>query len=112
VLLKEGKEVKLKLHDRITSKTAGEGRLGEFDPRPGSEGRGNYGCKGRISVAVTTVSHADKAGMLGRPGDLDVRLEYLKADDSTVRLRGTKGKQGKGKEGTAVALTFSLDPSG
>jgi hypothetical protein len=50
--------------------------------------------------------------MLGRPGDLDVRLEYLKADDSTVRLRGTKGKQGTGKEGTTVALTVLFGPIG
>jgi hypothetical protein len=62
------------------------------------------------SVAVGTISHASKAGMLGRPGDLGLRLEYLKADDSSVPLRGTKGKQGK--EGTAVALTVFLGPSG
>jgi hypothetical protein len=41
-----------------------------------------------------------------------LRLEYLKADDSCVRLRGTKGKQGKGKEGTAVALTVLFGPIG
>jgi hypothetical protein len=49
------------------------------------------------AVAVGSVSRADKAGMLGRPGDLSVRLEYLKADASNVRLRGTKGKQAKKK---------------
>ena len=64
------------------------------------------------SVAVATVSHAGKAGMLGRPGDLGLRLEYLRANDSSVRLRGTKGKQGKGKEGTAVALTVLFGPIG
>ncbi|MGC1649709.1 MAG: hypothetical protein WA741_28120 [Candidatus Sulfotelmatobacter sp.] len=57
------------------------------------------------SLAVATVSHAAKPGMLGRPGDLGLRLEYLRADDSSVRLRGTKGKRGKSKERTAVALT-------
>jgi hypothetical protein len=33
-------------------------------------------------------------------------------DDSAVRLRGTKGKQGKSKEGTAVALTVLFGPIG
>src|SRR5580692_7955390 len=64
------------------------------------------------SVAVATVSHAGKAGMLGRPGDLGLRLEYLKTNDSMIRLRGTQGKQGKGKEGTAVALTLVFGPIG
>ncbi len=63
-------------------------------------------------MVVGTVSHASKAGRLGRPGDLGLRLEYLKVDDSSVRLRGTKGKQGKGKEGTAVALTVVFGPVG
>ena len=64
------------------------------------------------SVAVATVSHAAKEGMGGRPGDLGLRLEYLRVDDSCVRLRGTKGKQGKSKEGTAVALTVLFGPIG
>jgi hypothetical protein len=50
--------------------------------------------------------------MLGGPGDLDLRLEYLKTNDSMVRLRGTQAKQGKGKEGTAIALTVFVGPIG
>jgi hypothetical protein len=64
------------------------------------------------SVAVANVSHAGKAGMLGGPGDLGLRLEYLKTNDSMVRLRGTQAKQGKGKEGTAIALTVFFGPIG
>jgi hypothetical protein len=98
VLLKEGTEIKLKLHDKITSKTAVEGDLVNLifkqDVRVGDITVARAG-----SVAVATVSHAAKAGMLGRPGDLRLRLEYLRADDSSVRLRGTKGKQGKSKRG-------------
>jgi len=63
-------------------------------------------------VVVGTISHAGKAGMLGRPGDLGLRLEYLRANDSSVRLRGTKGKQGRGKEGTAITLTVLFGPVG
>jgi hypothetical protein len=111
VLLKEGTEIKLKLHDKITSKTAVESDLVnlilEQDVRVGDITVARAG-----SVAVATVSHAAKAGMVGRPGDLGLRLEYLRVDDSSVRLRGTKGKQGKSKEGTAVALTVFFGPIG
>lgn len=111
VLLKEGTEIELKLRDKITSKTAVEGDLVnlilEQDVRVGNITVARAG-----SVAVATVSHAAKAGMLGRPGDLGLRLEYLRADDSSVRLRGTKGRQGKSKQGTAVALTVLFGPIG
>jgi hypothetical protein len=111
VLLKEGTEVTLEFHDQVTSKTAVEGDLVNFvldsDLKVGEITVAKAG-----SLAVGTVSHAGKARMLGRPGDLGVRLEYLKADASNVRLRGTKGKQGKGKEGTAVALTVLFGPIG
>ena len=111
VVLKEGTEIRLKVHDEITSKTAVEGDLVNLildqDLKVGEITVARAG-----SVAVATVSHAGKAGMLGRPGDLGLRLEYLRADDSSVRLRGTKGKQGNGEEGTAVALTVLFAPFG
>jgi hypothetical protein len=111
VLLKEGTEVKLKLCDKLTSKTALEGdRVNLSLDQNLKVGEITVARAG--SIAVGTVSHAGKAGMLGRPGDLGLRLEYLKVDDSSVRLRGTKGKQGKGKEGTAVALTVLFGPIG
>src|SRR6267378_3719778 len=109
--LKEGTEVKLKLRDKLTSKTAVEGDLVnltlEQDLKVGATTVAKSG-----SVAVGTITHADKAGMVGRPGGLGVRLEYLKTDDSTIRLRGAQGKQGKGKEGTAVALAVLFGPVG
>jgi hypothetical protein len=39
-------------------------------------------------------------------------LEYLIVADSRMRLRGTKGKEGEGKVGTAVALTVLFGPIG
>src|SRR5947209_2708507 len=41
----------------------------------------------------------------GKAGELNIRLEYLKAVDTRIRPRGTKGKEGQGKVGAAVALT-------
>jgi hypothetical protein len=41
-----------------------------------------------------------------------MRLEYLKVGDDRVKIRGSKGKEGEGKEGTAVALTVLFGPLG
>jgi hypothetical protein len=94
VLPKEGTEMKLKLHEKVTSKIAVEGDqvnlVLEQDLKVGAITVARAG-----SVAVATVSHAGEAGMLGGPGDLGLRLEYLKTNDSMVRLRGTQAKQGK-----------------
>ena len=62
--------------------------------------------------ALGTVTHAKKAGMMGKGGELNLRLEYLIAGDSRMRLRGTKGKEGEGKVGAAVALTVLFGPIG
>jgi hypothetical protein len=64
------------------------------------------------SHAVATVSTAKKAGMMGRPGDLSVQLQYLVAGGTHVRLRGTKGKEGESKTGETVALTVLFGPIG
>jgi hypothetical protein len=53
-----------------------------------------------------------KAGMMGKAGELNMRLEYLKIGDDRVKIRGSKGKEGEGKEGTAVALTVLFGPIG
>jgi hypothetical protein len=50
--------------------------------------------------------------MMGRAGELNMRLDYLLANDNRVRLRGSKGKEGQGKEGAAVALTVLFGPIG
>lgn len=111
LVLKEGTEVKLKFLDDLTSKTAQEDDLVNFtldeDVKVGEVVVAKAGTK-----AVGRVSHAKKAGMLGRGGELSVRLEYLKLDDTRVRLRANKGKEGEGKEGTAVVLTVLFGPLG
>ena len=111
VTLREGTEVRLKLNERLSSKTAVEGEpvnlVLDQDLKVGDVVVARAG-----TVAVGTISHASKSGMLGRPGDLGMSLEYLRAGNATVLLRGTKGRQGNGKEGTAVALTILFGPIG
>src|SRR5215469_5923792 len=111
VVLKEGSEVKLKFADALSSKTANEGDpvnlILDEDIKVGDVVVAKAGAK-----AVGTVTNAKKAGMMGKAGELNMRLEYLKIGDDRVKIRGNKGKEGDGKEGTAVALTVLFGPIG
>jgi|SRR5215469_11877077 len=111
LVLKEGSEVKLKFADNLSSKTATEGDpvnlILDEDIKIGDAIVAKAGCK-----AVGTITNAKKAGMMGKAGELNMRLEHLTVGDERVKLRGSKGKEGQGKEGTAVALTVLFGPIG
>lgn len=111
LLLKEGTEIPLQFSQNLSSKTAAEG-----DPVNLSLAEdlkvGNQVVAKKGSQALATVSHAKKAGMMGKAGELNIRLEYLKASDTRIKLRGSQGREGQGKEGTAVALTVLFGPLG
>ncbi len=110
-LLRDGTEVPLKFVADISSKTAHEGDPVEFllddDLKVGEK---VVAAKG--SHAVATVSSAKKAGMMGKPGELNVQLQYLVVGGNHVHLRGTKGKEGESKTGATVALTVLFGPIG
>lgn len=111
LVLKEGTDVKLKFAQDLTSKTAAEddpvSMVLDEDLKVGDVTVCKAGAK-----ALATVSHAKKAGMMGKGGELNIRLEYLLVGDTRVRLRGTKGKEGEGKVGAVVALTVLFGPIG
>ena len=111
LILKEGTDVKLKFSDDLSSKTANEGDpvnlVLDEDLKVGDVVVVRAGAK-----ATGTITNAKKAGMMGKAGELNMRLEHLKAGDQRVRLRGSKGKEGEGKVGTAVALTVLFGPIG
>jgi len=111
ITLKEGADVSLKFAQDLSSKTAAEDDpvnlvLAE-DLKLGDVVVAKAGAK-----AVGTITHVKKAGMMGKAGELNMRLQYLLVGDTRVKLRGTKGKEGQGKEGTAVALTVLFGPIG
>lgn len=110
-LLKEGTDVSLKFSSDLSSKTASEGDTVELsvdsDIKVGEVVVVKQGSK-----AVAVVSNAKKAGMMGKPGELNIQLQHLTTGDTRVRLRGTKGREGEGKTGTAVALTVLFGPIG
>jgi hypothetical protein len=111
VILKEGTDVKLKFAQDLSSKTATDddpvNLVLDEDLKVGDVTVAKAGSK-----AVGTVTHAKKAGMMGKGGELNLRLEYLLVGDTRMRLRGTKRKEGEGKVGAAVALTVIFGPIG
>ena len=111
LVLKDGSDVHLKFAESVSSKTATEGDtinlLLDEDLKIGNVVVAKAGTK-----AVGTVTHAKKAGMMGKAGELNMRLEYLKVGDERVKIRGSKGKEGEGKEGTAVVFTVLFGPLG
>jgi hypothetical protein len=110
-LLRDGTEATLKFAAGISSKTAHEGDPVEFlldsDLKVGETVVVPKGAH-----AVATVSTAKKAGMMGKPGDLSVQLQYLIVGSNHVHLRGTKGQEGESKTGATVALTVVFGPVG
>jgi hypothetical protein len=110
-VLREGTEVKLKFNDAISSKTAALDdpvSLTVTDP---------VEVDGRTVIhagthAVAYVSKVQHSGMLGKPGELSIRLDSLKDNGTKVHLRGTKSREGDGKVGATVALTVLFGPIG
>ena len=107
VTLKEGTEVNLKFAQTLSSKTAVIGDPVELvldeDLLVGSAVAARKGSR-----AVATITNAKKAGMMGRGGDLSLHLEYLKAGDTRVKLRGVQGRQGDDKTGATVGLVIAF----
>jgi hypothetical protein len=109
--LPEGADVHLKFAQDVSSKTAADddpvALVLDEDLKVGDVVLIKAGAK-----AVGTITHAKKAGMMGKAGELNMRLEYMIVGDSRLRLRGTKGKEGEGKVGATVALTVLFGPIG
>jgi hypothetical protein len=56
------------------------------------------------------VVEAHKKGMLGKAGELSVRLEYIRIGDVRLRLRANKSGEGKDNLTTTIVLTVLLSP--
>ncbi len=111
LVLAEGTDVPLAFDEDISSKSAAEGDPVAFvlaeDLKVGDVVVAKAGSK-----AFGEVTNAKKSGMMGKAGELNVRLDYLKVGDVKVHLRGAKGKEGNSGTGAAVALTVLFGPIG
>jgi hypothetical protein len=111
VILTEGSDVALTFDQDLSSKTAAEGDpvacvLAE-DLKVGDVVVAKAGAK-----AFGEVTNAKKAGMMGKAGELNIRLDYLKVGDVKVKLRGSKGKEGESGQTSAIVLTVLFGPIG
>ncbi|MGA8410027.1 MAG: hypothetical protein WB680_22840 [Candidatus Acidiferrales bacterium] len=111
LVLKEGTDVPLVFSQDLNSKTAVDDDTVNMTLAEDLK-VGDVVVVRKGALAVATVTNAKKAGMMGRPGELSIRLEYLKSDDQRLHLRGNKGKEGEGKVGATVALTVLFGPIG
>ncbi|HTS12719.1 MAG TPA: hypothetical protein VMH00_11425 [Candidatus Limnocylindrales bacterium] len=110
-LLKEGTELTLDFVNAVSSKTASDGDPVEFTLADDLK-VGDTVVVPKDSHAKAVVTNVKRAGMMGKPGELNVQLEYLIDGDNRIRLRGTKGREGDSKTGAAVALTVIFGPIG
>jgi hypothetical protein len=106
-MVPEGTEFPVRLEDSLSSKTAQDGdrftiSLVEDVTLPdGTVLHAGYRGMGEIT-------HAQKSGMLGKPGQVMVRLNYIKVGDERVRLRATKGAEGRGNTTNQVVGVIFL----
>lgn len=109
--LGEGTDVDLQFAQDLSSKTASDGDPVTLtlvdDLKVGGVVVAKAGSK-----AVGEVTTVEKSGMLGKAGQLNIRLNYLKTGDDKIRLRGTKGKEGESGVTGTVVLTVLFGPIG
>jgi hypothetical protein len=111
VKIQEGTDFPVRFDEKLSSKTNTEGdrftiSLADEVRLPGGAVI-PAGYKG-----VGEVTEAEKNGMLGKAGTLNVRFNYVKIGDVRVRLRGSKGREGKGSVGAVVVLAVLFGPLG
>ncbi len=110
-MLREGEDVGLKFAQNISSSTASDGDSVAFilsdDLKVGDVVVAKAGSK-----AFGEVTNAKKSGMMGKAGELNVRLDYVKVPDGKIKLRGSKAKEGESGTTGAVVLTVLFGPIG
>ena len=111
VILADGTDVPLVFDEDLSSKTAVEGDQVTLilteDLKVGDVVVAKAGAK-----AQGEVTNAKKSGMMGKAGELNIRLNYLKVGTYKVHLRGTKGKEGQSGTTGAIVLTVLFGPIG
>jgi hypothetical protein len=110
-MLRDGTDVNLQFAEDLSSKTSSEGDPVTLtlvdDVKVGDVVVVKAGAR-----AIGEVTKAEKSGMMGKAGELNIRLDYLKAGDTKIKLRGTKGKEGESGVTGTVVLTVLFGPIG
>jgi hypothetical protein len=109
--LVEGTEIHLHLADKLSSATSVEGDTFQVisdDAITLPNGMvipAGYSGKGEVT-------NVEKAGMLGKGGQLSIRVNYLRLGDTRIRLRSSKSSVGKSGVTNMVVTTVLLGPLG
>lgn len=107
----EGTEVRVHLAERLSSATSVVGDTFQiYSDEPISLPDGTVlpaGFSGRGEITV-----AERNGMLGKSGQLGLRLSYLKVGDVHVHLRANKSGEGSSGVTNTVVATVLLGPLG
>ena len=104
IVVPEGTDVKLRLLEAVSSRTAKVGDPVALEVAEDLRVDGTVvvakGAKAKGEITV-----AKKLGMMGKAGDLALRLYYVRAGEIKIELRGTKTAEGDSKVGRAIVLT-------
>ena len=112
VVIPDGTEFSVLTTEEISSKTATEGDPLSFKVAEDVKINGHT-VIAKDTLVKGVVSAAKKAGMMGRGGNLGIRIEStLTVDNQKIKLRSSKGKEGNDKTGTTVALVVLFGPLG
>jgi hypothetical protein len=112
VVIPDGTEFEVETTEEISSKTAAEGDPLSFKVADDIKINGQTVIAAGTLVKGT-VSNAKKAGMMGKGGQLGIRVESTTTvDGQKLKLRSSKGKEGDDKTGTTVALVILFGPLG
>lgn len=111
VVIPEGTELKLQFEERLSSATNQQGdKFTVSLVKPIILPDGTVipaGFRGRGEVTA-----AEKRGMMGRAGDLSIRLEYIRIGQTSVAVRANRTSEGQGTVGSTIALTVLFGPLG
>lgn len=111
VTLAEGTEVSLRFEEALSSRTNSQGdRFAVIVDEPIELPGGLTIPEGYRGVGEVTA--AERAGMLGHGGQLHIAIDYIRIGETRVRLRGSRGQEGRGELGWTIGLTILLGPLG
>jgi hypothetical protein len=102
-VIKEGTIISVELLDVLSSKMSKTGDIFRMKTKQ------DLVIDGKIiipagSMAYGTVTYAEKRRMMGQPGELYYRMDYLKVGDSQIKIRSSRSAEGKDATGSTIAL--------
>ena len=112
LLLKEGTEVNLKLAQKLTAKSAVVGEPVELVLAQDLKVNGAVVVRQGARVLGTVVAGKESEKKKAEAHSLAIRVDFLKAGDKKIRLRGEKNAEGKRNKDAMVAGTIFLGVSG